>query len=146
MAINLPARIALAFVLSLVAGGMVQQAAMLNDRANGPLQALGRLPSASCWSRVFGAVAWWRPSAIGRTAVAVLAVMLMSGVAVYIFGASTSAPGGRRQHRVHDAGADRLLFYAAIGSRGGDPLEAAAQRPSHAQMTRWLDLAPACAL
>jgi hypothetical protein len=76
------ARIALAFALSLVAGGMVQQAAMINDRANGPLQALK--PLAVCIllvTLVFGAVAWWRPSAISRTAAVVLAVMLIFGAA-----------------------------------------------------------------
>jgi hypothetical protein len=88
------ARIALAFALSLLASGMAQQAAMINDRANGPLQALK--PLAVCIllvTMVFGAVAWWRPSAISRTAAAVLAVMLIFGAAIYIFGVSTVAPG-----------------------------------------------------
>lgn len=94
MTMPLIARTALAFALSLVAGGMVQQAAMINDRANGPLQALK--PLAVCIllvTLVLGAVAWWRPAAIGRTAAAVLAVMLIFGAAIYIFGVSTAAPG-----------------------------------------------------
>ena len=90
----LPVRLALAFVLSLIAGGMVQQAAMINDRANGPLSAL--VPLAVCILLVtllFGLVAWRRPSAIGRTAVAMLIVMLIFGAAVYILGVSAMGPG-----------------------------------------------------
>ena len=90
----LAVRLVLAFILSLVAAGMVQQAAMINDRANGPLGAL--MPLAACIllvTLVFGPVAWWRPSAITRTAVVLLIVMLVFGVAVYIVGVSTMAPG-----------------------------------------------------
>ena len=92
----LPARITLAFVLSFAAAGVVQQAAMINDRANGPLDALK--PLAVCIlliTAVFGAVAWWRrsASAIGWTAGVMLAVMLVFGVAIYIFGVSTISPG-----------------------------------------------------
>ena len=90
----LPIRLVLAFILSLVAAGMVQQAAMINDRANGPLSAL--MPLAVCIllvTLVFGLVAWRRPSAIGRTAAVLLIVMLAFGIAVYIVGVSTMAPG-----------------------------------------------------
>ncbi len=90
----LPVRLVLAFMLSLVAAGMVQQAAMINDRANGPLGALP--PLAVCVlliTLVFGLVAWWRPSAITRTAVVLLIVMLAFGVAIYIIGVNTIGPG-----------------------------------------------------
>ena len=90
----LPVRLVLAFMLSFVAAGMVQQAAMINDRANGPLGAL--LPLAVCVllvTLVFGLVAWRRPSALTRTAASLLIVMLVFGVAVYVVGVSTMAPG-----------------------------------------------------
>jgi hypothetical protein len=90
----LPVRLILAFMLSLVAAGMVQQAAMINDRANGPLGALP--PLAVCVLLVtlmFGLVAWWRPSALTRTAAVLLIVMLVFGVAVYIMGVNSYAPG-----------------------------------------------------
>jgi len=90
----LPVRLVLAFILSLVAAGMVQQAAMINDRANGPLGALP--PLAVCIllvTLVFGLVAWRRPSAITRAAVVMLIVMLVVGVVVYVFGAVSMAPG-----------------------------------------------------
>jgi hypothetical protein len=73
---------------------MVQQAAMINDRANGPLGALP--PLAVCIllvTLVFGLVAWRRPTALTRTAVVLLVVMLIIGVAVYIFGVNSMAPG-----------------------------------------------------
>ena len=88
----LPARLALA--LSFAAAGVVQQAAMINDRANGPLGALK--PLAVCIllvTLVFGLVVWRRRSAVGRTAAVMLGAMLAFGVAVYIFGVNTVSPG-----------------------------------------------------
>ena len=90
----LPVRLVLAFMLSIVAAGMVQQAAMINDRANGPLGAL--VPLAVCIllvTLVFGLVAWRRPWALTRTAAIMLIVMLAFGVAVYVVGVNTISSG-----------------------------------------------------
>lgn len=92
----LPARLALAFTLSLAAAGLVQQAAMIDDRANGPLGALWPLSVCiALVTLVFGIVMRCSRSAsvAGWTAAAMLTVMLAFGVAVYIFGVATSSPG-----------------------------------------------------
>ena len=90
----LPVRLVLAFMLSIVAAGMVQQAAMINDRANRPWDAL--VPLAVCVALVtlvLGLVAWRRPAAITRTAGIALIVMLAVGVAIYVIGVYSVTPG-----------------------------------------------------
>jgi hypothetical protein len=90
----LPARVALAFALSLAAGGAVQQALMVaydSGAAPGALAPLG-----GCIllvTIVFGVVLWRRPAAIGWTAAIMLAAMLVFGVAVYSFGVNDLRPG-----------------------------------------------------
>jgi hypothetical protein len=90
------ARITLAFALSLAAGGAVQQAIMIADHANEPLGAL--LPFGVIVlliTAVFCVVIWRRRTAraVGRAAVAMLACMLVFGLAVYVMGANSLAPG-----------------------------------------------------
>jgi hypothetical protein len=90
----LPARLALAFALSLAAGGAVQQALMVaydSGAAPGALAPLG-----GCIllvTIVFGVVLWRRPAAIGWTAAIMLDAMLVFGVAVYSFGVNDLRPG-----------------------------------------------------
>ena len=90
----LPARIALAFALSLAAGGAVQQAIMHAYDSGAAPWALA--PLGVCIllvTIVFGVVLWRRPAAIGRTAAIMLAAMLVFGVAVYSFGVNDLRPG-----------------------------------------------------
>ena len=90
----LPARIALAFALSLAAGGAVQQAIMWAYDSATAAWALA--PLGACIllvTIVFGVVLWRRPAAIGWTAVIMFAAMLVFGVAVTSFGVNDLRPG-----------------------------------------------------
>jgi hypothetical protein len=90
----LPARVALAFALSLAAGGAVQQALMVAYESGAAPGALA--PLGGCIllvTIVFGVVLWRRPAAIGWTAAIMLAAMLVFGVAVYSFGVNDLRPG-----------------------------------------------------
>jgi hypothetical protein len=87
-------RFIIAFALSFIAGGAIQQWIMATYDSAPALDALP--PLAVCIlliTAVFGLVAWRRPSAIGRTASVLLIVMLVFGVAVYIFGVNSMSPG-----------------------------------------------------
>ena len=91
---SLPTRIALAFALSFAAAGAVQQAIMIADGAKGTASALFPLAViVLVVTAVFGAVLWRRPAAIGRTAAAMLILMLVFGVAVYVAGVASHSPG-----------------------------------------------------
>jgi len=90
----LPARIALAFALSLAAAGAVQQAIMHAYDSGAAPWAL--VPLGVCIllvTIVFGVVLWRRPSAIGWTAAIMLVAMLVFGVVVYSFGVNDLRPG-----------------------------------------------------
>ena len=89
----LPVRIALAFALSLAAGGAVQQAIMLVDDGAAAPWALA--PLGACIllvTAVFGVVLWRRPAAIGWTAAIMFTAMLVFGVAVTSFGVNDLRP------------------------------------------------------
>jgi len=90
----LSARVALAFALSLAAAGAVQQALMSAYDSGTAPWALP--PIGICIlliTIVFGLVLWRRPSAIGLTAIIMLAVMLMLGGVIYNFGVNDLRPG-----------------------------------------------------
>ena len=90
----LAARLALALALSLVAAGAAQQAIMAGE--HGTLVALPALVAGVVLiSALFALVVWWRRTAraVGWTAVALLAVMLALGVAIYVLGVNSVSPG-----------------------------------------------------
>jgi hypothetical protein len=91
---RLPARIALAFMLSFAVAGAVQQAIMIADGAKGTASALAPLAVlVLVITAVFGTVLWRRPRSIGRAAAALLVVTLVFGVAVYVAGVAGQSPG-----------------------------------------------------
>jgi hypothetical protein len=88
--------LALVLVLSLAAGGAVQQAIMIADEASGTASALLPLtPVIMLVTATFAVVIWRRGtgSAVGWTAVAMLGFMLVFGVAVYALGVNSVSPG-----------------------------------------------------
>jgi di/tricarboxylate transporter len=90
----LSARIALAFALSLAAASALQQTLMLIYDNGAEPRALP--PLGICVvliAIVFGLVLWLRPSAIGWTAIILLAVMLMLGGVIYHLGVNDLRPG-----------------------------------------------------
>lgn len=92
----LPARVALAFALSLVAAGGAQQAIMLAAGERDTAGALAFLvPIVALITFVFAIVAWRRRTvaSLSWTAGAILAVMLALGLAAYAFGRANVTPG-----------------------------------------------------
>jgi len=90
----LSARIALAFALSLAAASALQQTLMLIYDNGAEPRALP--PLGICVvliAIVFGLVLWLRPSAIGWTAIILLAIMLMLGGVIYHLGVNDLRPG-----------------------------------------------------
>jgi hypothetical protein len=90
------ARIAVAFALSLVASGALQQAIMFADEAAGSSSALPPLGGIVLLvTVVFGIVLWWRRTsfAANLTAACLMAFTLMIGLAAYIGGVLTLSPG-----------------------------------------------------
>jgi hypothetical protein len=93
---SITARIAVALALSLAAAGLAQQAIMAIDGAAQTLSALPPLGAGIVLiAAVFSVVAWRSRTAsgIGRTAAALLAVMLAVGLAALAFGYLTISPG-----------------------------------------------------
>jgi len=93
---NIVTRFAIAFALSLVACGAVQQAIMAGQGETNTSFALVPLAVIVLLiTLIFGAVFWWRRSAraIGWTAGSLLVFALVFGTALYIAGVSSLAPG-----------------------------------------------------
>jgi hypothetical protein len=90
----LAARWALAFALSLVAAGALQQAIMAGE--HGPLSALPPLAAGVALISVLFALVVWRrrtARAIGLAAAALAAVMLALGAAIAVLGVLSLSPG-----------------------------------------------------
>lgn len=88
------ARFALAFALSLVASGAVQQAIMAAAREHGTMSALPLLAIfVALIAAVFALVLWRRRDAVGRVATAILVAFAVLGGGALAFGAATLSPG-----------------------------------------------------
>jgi hypothetical protein len=87
-------RIAVAFVASLAAAGLVQQASMAAARVREPLEALPPLALlVILLTAILALPAWRRPAAIGLTAGLLLTLLAVVGAGGYCLGFATRTPG-----------------------------------------------------
>jgi hypothetical protein len=87
-------RIAVAFVASLAAAGLVQQASMAAARVREPIEALPPLALlVILLTAILALLAWRRPAAIGLAVGLLLTLLAVIGAGGYCLGFATLTPG-----------------------------------------------------
>ena len=88
------ARISAAFVASLVAAGLMQQASMAAAHVREPLEALPPLGlMVALLTAISALVAWRRPAAIDFAAGVLLTLLVVIGAGAYLLGRAALTPG-----------------------------------------------------